>query len=141
MRKLSFGLTLLAFVAILWVYARGLLRLPVTGEERAQLQLTLAASVAMLAAFILLGKVFSPQYLTWLLPLGAIASALGSERSRVLLVLGTLAGQLEYPFLYQTAGRYALPALGAIALVRFALIAAASVSLLADAYPRRVLLA
>jgi hypothetical protein len=134
LRTLSTALTLAAILAVFALYIRGLARLP---AERERLRLTLAASVALLAAYVLLGKVFSPQYLTWFLPIGALAATLGSERSRALLAFGALAGQIEYPYLYQTAGPYALQGIGAIALVRFALLAAAAISLLAEAYPPR----
>ena len=137
LRKLSTALTLAAILAVFALYVRGLARLPAERAELERLRLTLAASVALLAAYVLLGKVFSPQYLTWFLPIGALAATLGSERSRALLAFGALAGQIEYPYLYQTAGPYALQGIGAIALVRFALLAAATISLLAEAYPPR----
>ena len=85
----------------------------------------------------MLGKVFSPQYLTWLLPLGALSASMGSERSRGLLIAGIGAAQAEYPFLYQTAGAWVDPTLGLVALVRAGLLMAAGVSLIADAYPFR----
>ncbi|HSC51962.1 MAG TPA: glycosyltransferase 87 family protein, partial [Gaiellaceae bacterium] len=65
------ALEALAVVAVWWLYAR-------TQESRARLPLAFAAAVAGFLAFT---KVFSPQYLVWLLPLvlaggGAVATAL-----------------------------------------------------------------
>jgi hypothetical protein len=137
LRKLAFGLTLAALLAIYFTYARAMLspalRAPDAAYER--VKLTLACGAAALIAFIVLGKVFSPQYLTWLLPLGALSASMSSERSRALLIAGMAAAQVEYPFLYQTAGPLVEPLLGVVALVRAALLLAAAASLMADAYP------
>jgi hypothetical protein len=139
LRKLAFVLSMAALLGVYLTYARGMLspalREPDAAYERAKL--TLACGSAALIAFIVLGKVFSPQYLTWLMPLGALSASMSSERSRALLFVGVAAAQLEYPFLYQTAGPFAQPLLGGLALIRAALLIAAAVSLISDAYPFR----
>ena len=122
--------TILALIAVYALYMRNAARF---GDQPPPLKLTLAAASAALIAFIALGKVFSPQYLTWLLPLAVIPAALGSERSRVLLISAVAAAQVEYPFVYQIASVYAQPMLGAVALIRDALMIAAGISLLIDA--------
>ena len=76
---------------------------------------------------------FSPQYLTWLLPLAVIPAALGNERSRLLLIAAAAAAQIEYPFVYQMASAYTGPILGATALIRDGLLIGAALSLLGDA--------
>jgi hypothetical protein len=139
LRKLSFVLTGAALVAVYGFYIRGLLRidLATADAERRRLALTLSSATAALLAYIVLGKVFSPQYLTWMLPLGALACSFAGPRSRWLLIAGVAAAQFEYPFLYQTAGPYALPILGAAALIRAGLLIGAAVALIAETYPRR----
>jgi MFS family permease len=68
---------------------------------RARARIALEGVAATLAVFIALGKISSPQYLTWVLPLGLVLSL---DRGRglqlaVLLVLLALA-QVVYPVLY-----------------------------------------
>lgn len=59
----------------------------VPSEERSYRAL-FAGSTAILVALIALGKVSSPQYAVWLLPVGVMASALSSNISRALFILG-----------------------------------------------------
>jgi len=136
LRKAATATTLLAIMSVyLWYgFARGRAR-----DETERLTIFLAAAAAMLIAYIGLGKVFSPQYMTWLLPIGVISAVLSSERSRVLLISAAAATQIEWPYIYQINSPYAEPLLGAVALTRDLLLIAAAVSLLIDAYPSPVL--
>jgi hypothetical protein len=90
---LGFASTLLqtAVVIAIWVwYARG----PATRDR------LFAASAAAVCAFIAFGKVFSPQFLLWLIPLVPLV---GGRRG--LVAAGLLAGalvltQLWFPYRY-----------------------------------------
>jgi uncharacterized membrane protein len=87
--------------------------------------------VAALVAYMVLGKVFSPQYVTWLLPLGALASLAAGRTERILFVCALALTQIIYPFLYLTPLVWgASPLFGLIVLVRNGLLAAWAVRLL-----------
>jgi hypothetical protein len=55
------------------------------------------ASLAIVCAFVAFGKVLSPQYVCWLLPLAAIAAARGAPLGAALTALAALATQLWFP--------------------------------------------
>lgn len=55
---------------------------------------------ALLGLFIALGKVTSPQYMTWLLPVGLLASLLRPGLARWLFLTALLATQLVFPIAY-----------------------------------------
>lgn len=59
------------------------------------------AALAAVLAFVVFGKVLSPQYFAWLLPLGAAAWALGLRVPAALLALAAVLTQVEFPDLYQ----------------------------------------
>jgi len=92
---------------------------------------TFAASAAVFAVFIACGKVSSPQYLVWILPLGLVLSLSDGERLGLTLFLAVLAlTQLIYPVCY--AGLEALrPAACALVLARNLLLLAWAFRLLA----------
>lgn len=52
-------------------------------------------------AFMLFGKVFSPQYLTWILPLCVSAAVLHGGRKPQALIVLLAATQVIYPFVYK----------------------------------------
>ena len=56
--------------------------------------------VAVLVAFMGLGKVFSPQYLVWLLPLGLVAALFRSRRAAFALLALFALTQILYPYSY-----------------------------------------
>lgn len=62
--------------------------------------------LAVLAVFMVLGKVFSPQYLVWILPLGCLASLMHGGRRPWLLLAAMALTQLVYPPLYGPLGRF-----------------------------------
>jgi len=70
------------------------------GDERARGLAFVAALCAALAGWMVLGKVFSPQYLTWLLPLAVVACVAGGRRSCWHLLIVLALTQAIYPFLY-----------------------------------------
>jgi hypothetical protein len=73
---------------------------------------------------MVLGKVFSPQYLTWLLPLGVLAS-LADERARARreLLAAMLGTQMIWPFCYCIGLASSLnPIFGALVLARNSLV-------------------
>lgn len=96
-------------------------------DERRMIRLV---SVA-LVAYMVLGKVFSPQYLTWLLPAGVLASLTAGRTERRLFVAAMIATQVIYPLLYLTALPWtASPLFGAVVVTRNGLLAVWAVRLL-----------
>ena len=89
---------------------------------------------ATLAASMALGKVFSAQYLTWLLPIGALVSVLdvGPRRRNALLLLGgaMLLTQLDQHIFYGLLGRGPHPLFGVLILLRNGLVMAWAVWIL-----------
>jgi hypothetical protein len=89
---------------------------------------------ATLAASMALGKVFSAQYLTWLLPIGALVSVLdvGPRRRNALLLLGgaMLLTQLDQHIFYGLLGRGPDPLFGVLILLRNGLVMAWAVWIL-----------
>jgi hypothetical protein len=75
-----------------------------------------------------LGKVFSAQYLAWLLPVGALVSVLdtGSRRRTAVLLLGgaMLLTQLNQHFFFGLLGQGPHPLMGVLFLLRNALVMA-----------------
>jgi hypothetical protein len=102
-------------------------------DEASQHRAVMAACTAALIAFIALGKVFSPQYLLWLLPSGAIAAALSSERSRLAFIVVALLTQLEFPFVYQVDTSWREQLIAAVAILRDGAMIACAVSLMIEA--------
>ncbi len=89
-------------------------------DERALIRIVVVA----LVAYMVLGKVLSPQYLIWLLPLGVLASLTAGRTERILFICALALTQMIYPFLYLTPLVWnASPAFGLIVLVRNGLLA------------------
>ena len=96
-------------------------------DERRMIRLV---SVALVAHMVL-GKVFSPQYLTWLLPAGALASLTAGRAEQRLFIAAMIATQVLYPLLYLSALPWtASPLFGAVVVVRNGLLAVWAVRLL-----------
>lgn len=96
-------------------------------DDRRMIRLVSVAIVA----YMVLGKVFSPQYLTWLLPAGVLASLTAGRTEQRLFVAAMLATQVIYPLLYLSALPWtAAPLFGAVVVVRNGLLAVWAVRLL-----------
>jgi hypothetical protein len=97
LRTLSTVLTL-AGIAASWAFAWA--RLRAERDETGRLLVTIRASLICLVAVITLGKVFSPQYCVWLIPLAAAVAPFAGRAARRFLLVAFLLVQAEYPFLY-----------------------------------------
>jgi len=110
--------TALAIAGVLasWVFAyRGV---AAARDDSERLIAVVLASLACLIAYITLGRVFSPQYCVWLIPLAATAAPALDASVRRLLVVAFALVQAEYPFLYGFLYSTLIPATGALILVR-----------------------
>ena len=91
------------FATYVWAYRR----ISKARDDRQRLIYVIFAACACLVAVISLGKVSNSQYLVWLIPIGALGSALSAGDGRWRLVIACALAQAVYPFLYTTiiAGR------------------------------------
>jgi Glycosyltransferase family 87 len=120
-------LFLAAFVALVaLLYAR-------TGESPRQL---VVAALAGCAAFALLGKVLSPQFVIWVLPLGALAFAWRMRALAVAVAITALLTQVEFPAHYFDVVAREPLAIGLVALRNLALAAVIALSV-RELQPRR----
>ncbi len=117
LRALS-SVLLLAGIVASGVFAW--MRIRSAEDEAGQLVAVIKASLIGLIAYITLGKVFSPQYCVWLIPLAAAAAPFGTAEARRRLPLAFLLVQLEYPFLYGFLYSTLAPATGALIVLRTA---------------------
>jgi hypothetical protein len=83
-------LQLLALIATWILFARG----PATRER------LLLASAAALVAFVALGKVLSPQFLIWLIPVVPLVYGRRGLTASVLLAVALVVTQLWFPYRY-----------------------------------------
>ena len=100
-----------AVVGTWLLYARG----PQTRER------LVAYAAGAVVAFVAFGKVLSPQYLVWLIPLVALVH---SRRVRALLVAALVLTQVEFPARYWPFANDLRPSISAVVLARdFVLVA------------------
>ena len=100
----------LAQVAVLvWIWLR---RPPGSGEALVRW------SAAALVAFVALGKVLSPQFLIWLVPVVPLVAGLRGLRASVLLALALVATQLWFPSRYWELARDLDPLPSTLVLIR-----------------------
>jgi len=128
-----FMTALVALVALLCAGAAGR-----RGAERAlggRRELVIA-SLAACIGFALLGKVLSPQYVIWVLPLGALAFAWRLHALAAVVLLAALLTQIEFPAHYFDVVAREPPAIGLVALRNLALAAAIALSV-RELQPRR----
>lgn len=100
-------------------------------SDKDAILVVIRAICAALVAQMTLGKVFSPQYLTWIFPLAVLISVVdgGARRGLLLAALGLT--QIIFPFCYHLGLIYvAHPALGALVLARNTLLMAWAVRVL-----------
>ena len=128
-----FMTALVALVALLCAGAAGR-----RGAERAlggRRELVIA-SLAACIGFALLGKVLSPQYVIWVLPLGALAFAWRLHALAAVVLLAALLTQIEFPAHYFDVVAREPPAIGLVALRNLALAAVIALSV-RELQPRR----
>jgi hypothetical protein len=89
------ALTVAAAAALLGVLALAALRV-----RRADTRGMVLASLAAVAAFAALGKVLSPQYMLWLIPLGALALAWRMHALAAAVGVAAVLTQVEFPARY-----------------------------------------
>jgi Glycosyltransferase family 87 len=110
--------TALMIAGLLMSWAVAWRRMAAAQDDSERLVAVVFASLACLIAFVTLGKVFSPQYCVWLIPLAATAAPFLKEPARRSLVVSFLLVQAEYPFLYGFLYATLVPATGALILMR-----------------------
>jgi hypothetical protein len=102
--RLSTLATLSGLGAVYLVTWRRLAAANTDDEDRlreARARIALEGTAATFAVFIALGKVCSPQYLVWILPLGLGLSLGAARRARLAVLLALVAlTQLVYPVMY-----------------------------------------
>ena len=75
-------------------------------------------SAAALVAFVALGKVLSPQFLIWLVPVVPLVAGLRGLRASVLLAAGLVLTQLWFPSRYWDLARELDPLASGLVLAR-----------------------
>ncbi len=115
LRRLAEILPWLAQAAIFgWAFAR----MRKAEDDEQKFAVLLNAACACFVSYATLGKVFSPQYLVWLIPLGALAAAKARPLAGKLMISGFLVAQLEYPFLYSGLSDSLDPVFGVVVVIR-----------------------
>lgn len=114
-------------VAIAWTLWAGLRRARGPGDAR----LMIAASAATMVALLVCGKVLSPQFLVWLVPVGFVVAGRYGPAAFALTVAGMLATLAYFPHSY-----WDLVALESGPIALLVLRDALLVALLAAAWPR-----
>ena len=102
---LSSVVQIAALVAVWIVAARG----PQTRER------LVFSSAAAVTAFVAFGKVLSPQYLVWLIPLVPLVR---SRTAQLLLAAGLVLTQVEFPARYWELARELRPSIAGVVLAR-----------------------
>jgi hypothetical protein len=128
----------LTLVALAVTLALALIRMRRAADERTRLATLIDGSVALLAIYVTLGRVFCPQYLVWPLPL-ALVAALAPGRSSRRLHTGLallVATHLIYPIGYSFV-KALVPWASALVLVRNLGVLAWALSLLPWPLPKR----
>ena len=101
-------LSLLQLAALAWIW----LRRPGSAEELVRW------SAAALVAFVALGKVLSPQFLIWLVPVVPLVGGLRGLRASALLAAGLVLTQLWFPSRYWDLARELDPLASGLVLAR-----------------------
>ena len=101
-------LSLVQIAALAWIW----LRRPGTAEELVRW------SAAALVAFVALGKVLSPQFLIWLVPIVPLVAGVRGLRASVFLAGGLVLTQLWFPSRYWDLARELDPLVSGLVLAR-----------------------
>ena len=115
-------LSLVQIAALVWIW----LRRPVTNEELVRW------SAAALVAFVALGKVLSPQFLIWLVPVVPLVAGVRGLRASALLAFALVVTQLWFPARYWGLARGLDPIPSALVLVRDLVLVALLIVLVRD---------
>ena len=115
-------LSVVQLAALVWIW----LRRPGTAEELVRW------SAAALVAFVALGKVLSPQFLIWLVPVVPLVAGLRGLRASVLLAVALVLTQLWFPSRYWDLARELDPLPSGLVLARDLVLVALLVVLLRD---------
>jgi hypothetical protein len=112
--------SVLPLAALVTVYVLGWRDMRRAVDDAARARVLLRGFCAALAFFMVLGKVFSPQYLTWLLPMGVLASLLDDRLvARRELLFALVLTQMIFPFCYCIGFASSLnPIFGTLVLAR-----------------------
>ncbi len=116
LRPVAEAAPILAMAACAFWTWRALSRQKVGDLDR--LVILAKSACAIIIAFSVLGKVFSPQYLVWLTPVAAIASLRAAPKTTIWLFVGLGLSQLEYPYLYTFLASSLTPFFGLVVLLR-----------------------
>jgi glycosyl transferase family 87 len=115
-------LSLVQIAVLLWIW----LRRPVTNDELVRW------SAAALVAFVALGKVLSPQFLIWLVPVVPLVAGVRGVRASALLAFACVVTQLWFPARYWGLARGLDPIPSALVFVRDLVLVALLVVLVRD---------
>jgi hypothetical protein len=89
----------LMLTAVVWVLAASLAR-PGPGDPALERRRLVLAALAAVTAFAVLGKVLSPQFVIWVLPLGALAFAWRMHALALTVLAAAVLTQVEFPAHY-----------------------------------------
>jgi hypothetical protein len=115
-------LSLVQVAVLAWIW----LRRPDSREELVRW------SAAALVAFVALGKVLSPQFLIWLVPVVPLVAGLRGLRASLLLALALVVTQLWFPSRYWELARELDPLPSTLVLIRDLVLVALLVVLIRD---------
>jgi hypothetical protein len=136
-----FATAFVALVALLcaFVVGAGRSRAPLAdgrGPAPAARRELVLAALAATVGFALFGKVLSPQFVIWAIPLGALAFAWRLHALAAAVALAALLTQIEFPAHYFDVVAREPPAIALVALRNLALLAVLALSL-RELQPRR----
>jgi hypothetical protein len=110
----------LPFAALVAVYPFAWMEMKSGPDDAVRARALVRWSCVALSAFMVLGKVFSPQYFTWLIPLGVLASLFDSRRAvRRQFAVALVLSQVIWPLCFCIGLTTSLnPVFGALVLAR-----------------------